>query len=146
MTAKAFHIGDILSVMLEAMFVVKDEMTMPDGTVRPALPTNMHGLAAIIEHVSGNPLFNPDNPMQINTPLMWHLLPHVKRSLEMQFPELRKVEFPGDDMPQDQEKAMAYIKNWLCDVAARHGGEWREVREDMDIGRVHHVSLGGLNL
>ena len=74
-----FHISDILSVALGNTVTFKDEMTLPDGTQRPAYNTNMDGVIDLIAHITGNELRNPRNPAQYDLDLMMHLLPHVRR-------------------------------------------------------------------
>ena len=139
-----FHISDILSVALGNTVTFKDEMTLPDGTQRPAYNTNMDGVIDLIAHITGNELRNPRNPAQYDLDLMMHLLPHARRALDTQCPWLRGITFPERDLPRNDHKAANdFCRAWVNTIAAAQGSAWFTITEDPDIGRVHKVTIGG---
>lgn len=143
MSAKIFHISDILSVYTGVMVTDKRALTQPDGTIRPAYRVNVEGIIDLIAHVSGNSLRNPANSLQYDMPKMMHLRPHVQRSLGAQFPWLKNVQFPDGALPADRESAQDFCDNWVRVVAEQVGESWFAVDEDPHIGVVHTINLRG---
>ncbi len=125
--SKYFHLGDILSFMTGTIVCPFEEMTAPDGTVKPEWKTTLQPIIALAEHISGQTIWIDQATKEYDGYLLMDLLPQIRQNLGAQMPWLQSYNKNPPDAPQGIDKKTFYPQ-WVEQVAAANGGCWHKVQ------------------
>lgn len=127
---KLFHISDLLSVHTGITLSLTEEMTLPDGSKRPAYRGPMTGVVNIAEHLMGDKLERSImDPKKVNVYALMESLPAIKAEVLKQHSWLTQVNIDETKIPQEKSETEAYIRE-LVAAYAKKFGEWHEVKTD----------------
>ncbi len=125
---KFFHISDILSFYVGlAMLSEREEMTMPDGSVRPAYNLEAGGILAVAEHVIGAEIpRNKYTAQQFNGEALMEVVHDVRAVLVYQLPWL--VEYP-ERLRDELRGNISAIELFVRRAMNTHGA-WHKLTSD----------------